>query len=58
MVINRCPKCGREPSVFIDEQDFVTIGVEIWCSDCGLHTGRCDTHEEAVAKWNEMTEAK
>lgn len=55
MQINRCPKCGGEPSVFIDEEDFVTIFVAIWCPDCGLDTGRCKTYDEAVAKWNEMT---
>lgn len=55
MQINRCPKCWRVPSIFIDEQDFVTIGVEIWCSDCGLRTGVCLNFDEAVAKWNELT---
>lgn len=58
MKINRFPKCGRKPSVLIDEEDFVIIGVEIWCSDCGLNTGRCETYDEAVIKWNELTKGE
>jgi hypothetical protein len=30
-------------------------GWKIECSDCGLHTDRCASGSEAVAKWNEMT---
>jgi Zn ribbon nucleic-acid-binding protein len=56
--INRCPKCGRNPSFLIDEEDFVTIGAEIWCSDCGLHTRQYETPYEAVTKWNELTKDK
>ncbi len=63
MQINRCPKCGREPSAIklfkLDNERncFYALknGWEAECYDCGLHTGRCDTREEAVAKWNELT---
>lgn len=58
MQINRCPKCGREPEVKRFEQNCVLIGYEVECFDCGLHTGRCKTYEEAVAKWNEMTKGE
>lgn len=57
MKINKCPICGREPSihkVFNCHRDF--LGYEAECYDCVLHTGRYKTREEAVAKWNEMTE--
>jgi hypothetical protein len=54
MQINRCPKCGREPSE-IRLLGGSRTAREIECYDCGLHTGRCDSHAEAVKKWNEMT---
>lgn len=55
--LNRCPRCRREPSfnkLFNIKLD--PIGYEVECYDCGFHSGRCETREEAVAKWNEMTE--
>lgn len=56
MQINRCPKCGQEPShCRLFNIKFEPIGYEVECDDCGLHTGHCDTDEEAVAKWNEFT---
>lgn len=64
MQINRCPKCGREPEFekfFKFSEDlggFYFAGWKYRCLNCGLNTGRCDTHEEAVAKWNELTEGK
>lgn len=58
MQINRCPKCGREPEVKRIERDFVKIAYEVECYDCCLHSGRCETHAEAVAKWNEMTKGE
>jgi hypothetical protein len=61
MQINRCPKCGREPVILIarnnDESESI-YGYRAECFDCELHTGCCETHEEAVAKWNELTEAE
>jgi hypothetical protein len=54
MQINRCPKCGREPSEIRLHGGSMTAR-EIECYDCGFHTGRCESHEEAVIKWNEMT---
>lgn len=57
MKINKCPKCGREPTVILlfNRDKNVYCGVEVECYDCGLHSGRCDTEEEAIAKWNELT---
>jgi hypothetical protein len=60
MQINRCPKCGRKPSIFdraklTKELKLVDVGVEAECYDCGLRTVRCKTRDEAVAKWNELT---
>lgn len=60
MKINKCPKCGREPSVFskatiTKELRMENVRVEAECYDCGLHTGSCNTHDEAIEKWNELT---
>jgi hypothetical protein len=58
MQINKCPKCGREPSnieLIIPLKTLNILGYEIECYDCGLHSGRCDTEEEAINKWNELT---
>lgn len=55
MQINRCPKCDREPSVITLSIAGDTIGYETECYDCGLHTGSCETTDEAIAKWNELT---
>jgi transcription elongation factor Elf1 len=57
MQINRCPKCGREPSVYCGSAllNGEMRDVSIECEDCGLHTGSCKTRDEAVTKWNEMT---
>lgn len=54
MKINKCPKCGREPSE-IRIRSIDGYGVEIECYDCGLHTGLCKNKDEAVIKWNELT---
>ena len=54
MQINRCPKCGREPSV-IRIKSIDGYGVEIECYDCGLNSGRCEAPEKAVTKWNGLT---
>ena len=53
----RCPKCGREPSA-ITYSNYLSAfaGYELECYDCGLHTGKCDSYEEAVDKWNELVE--
>lgn len=54
--INRCPKCGREPSIAkIINGKYELAGFEIECYNCGLHTGCIPHYLEAVAKWNEMT---
>lgn len=58
MQINPCPKCGRKPCEWIHEADFYTIGYEVKCYYCGLHTGLCKTYAEAVAKWNELTKGE
>jgi hypothetical protein len=59
MQINRCPNCGWSPSEITHyraaDKRFI---YEVECSDCGLHTGRCDTREEAVEKWNEITKGE
>jgi transcription elongation factor Elf1 len=59
MKINRCPKCGREPSV-IKTIDYTRykVGYEIRCYDCKILTETTKTRDEAVAKWNEMTEGE
>lgn len=54
MQINRCPKCGRKPSVILLSRYPKLLGYEVECYDCGLHTGRCKTHNEAVTKWNAL----
>jgi hypothetical protein len=59
MQINRCPKCGKEPSESIlSNGQYKLMGVEIECYDCGLHTGSCKNKSEAVKKWNEMTKGE
>lgn len=59
MKINRCPKCGREPDILIarndDERESI-CGYIVECYDCELRTELCNTRDEAIAKWNEMTE--
>jgi hypothetical protein len=55
MQINQCPRCGREPCEWINEKDFHAIGYEFSCGSCGFCTGSCKTYDEAVAKWNELT---
>ena len=38
MYINRCPKCGREPSILIwrrDDDEETISGYEAECYDCG-----------------------
>lgn len=55
MQINRCPKCGREPSEIGTFNPASGKGYEIECYDCGLHTGTFAYYEDAVEKWNEMT---
>lgn len=57
MQINRCPKCGREPSVYCGTAllNGEMRDVNIECDGCRLYTGNYKTHAEAVAKWNEMT---
>jgi Lar family restriction alleviation protein len=59
MQINRCPKCGREPSV-VKTIDYTRykVGYEIRCYDCKILTEATKTRDEAVAKWNEMTEGE
>jgi Lar family restriction alleviation protein len=58
MKINKCPKCGREPEVIRLERNFVLSAYEVECYDCGLHTGRYGTRDEAIAKWNEITKGE
>ena len=59
MTIKKCPKCGWQPSEITHyTSSDKRFHDEIECYDCGLHTGRCDTHDDAVAKWNELTEMK
>jgi hypothetical protein len=56
MEINRCPECGRVPIVskIVDaNNDF--LGFQIDCDDCCLHTGCTPFYEDAVAKWNALT---
>lgn len=55
MIINRCPRCGRYPSVIELSIAGDTIGYKTECYDCGLHTDCCDTEDEAITKWNELT---
>lgn len=61
MKINKCPKCGREPSILIwrrnDDEETIS-GYEAECYDCGLHTGCCETRNEAITKWNELTKGE
>jgi hypothetical protein len=60
MQINRCPKCGRNPSIirFRAAENFNSIpkfSTEVKCYVCAVSTGLCETHAKAVKKWNEMT---
>jgi hypothetical protein len=63
MQINRCPECGREPLIYratpIIRFDHTTISGDTkyvcHCYPCGLRV-KSNTRDEAVAKWNEMTE--
>lgn len=52
--VERCPKCGRDPSVITLSIAGDTIGYEAECYECGLHTGRCETRDEAIEEWNKM----
>jgi hypothetical protein len=54
MQINRCPKCGREPKMI----KYVMAGDELECYSCGLRTGVCFNFDEAVTKWNALTETR
>ncbi len=55
MQINRCPKCGREPSIArIINGNYELAGFGIECYDCSLHTGCIPHYLDAVARWNEM----
>lgn len=58
MEINKCPKCGRKPNLILlfNRDKNVYCGHEAECYNCGLHSGCCDTEEEAIEKWNELTE--
>ena len=60
MQINRCPKCGREPKIYCGEAllNGILRDVKIMCDDCWLYTGICETLDEAVEKWNKMTEGE
>ena len=59
MQINPCPRCGWSPSEITHyTADDDLFNYEIECHDCGLHTGRCETRDVAVAKWNELTEER
>lgn len=63
MKANRCPKCGREPSVIqLTRNPFSMfpkiVGYEAECYDCGLHTERCESYIDAVIKWNELTKGE
>lgn len=58
MKINKCPKCGREPSevqlIHPLSKSQEILGYEVECYDCGLHTGSCETRDEAATKWNAL----
>jgi transcription elongation factor Elf1 len=59
MHINNCPKCGVEPHVIpIFDSDDEYCGSEVECYHCRLHTGCCETENEAILKWNEMTKGE
>jgi hypothetical protein len=56
MHINRCPKCGREPTRVRHETiSRKTFGHEIVCRHCDISTSRLKLLCEAIAKWNEIT---
>lgn len=55
MKINPCPKCGREPVSMRVFTNMLFRGWRVKCLDCELHTGCCETRDEAVEKWNELT---
>ena len=55
MRINRCPKCGREPKLM----EWLESGqYEVECPNCLDYSGGFDTPDEAIVKWNEITEIK
>lgn len=55
MKINQCPKCGREPRRY---RYIFGHKYQIECLECGLDTGLCESADEAVTKWNEMTKGE
>jgi hypothetical protein len=57
MQINRCPKCGQEPILAEECAIEFSLGWLVECFHCGLHTRRYETRDEAVTKWNALTEA-
>jgi hypothetical protein len=64
MQINRCPRCILKPEseicfkfdMVINKMCFV--GWRISCINCCFNTDIYETIDEAVAKWNELTEIK
>lgn len=60
MQINRCPKCGREPSVYCCTAflNGEMRDVNIECEGCRLYTRTYKTRDEAISKWNEMTKGE
>jgi hypothetical protein len=56
MQINQCPKCGQVPNVSRVQGSRILIpSYQILCYKCKLESERCTTFDEAIAKWNELT---
>ena len=48
-----CPFCGEEATLVEDIYDDRLFSYVICSNDnCNANTGRCDTKDEAIAKWN------
>lgn len=56
MKINTCPKCGGGPNeILYRDGQMKSFDFEFVCYLCGLRTGKCPSEEQAVEKWNELT---
>ena len=55
--MKRCPCCGkpaRVQHIEYDNDDWLIIE----CPSCGLHSAKCETHEEAAELWNARIAAR
>ena len=51
MSLKRCPCCGRPAKtehIELEEEDYLIVR----CTNCGVQTRPCSTHEECAEAWN------